>query len=402
LHVCFVSSYFPQACGIASYTNFLGEALCSSDPPFQGTVIATEPAVQNPNGLSLAGTFVQDEDYPEQVIAEVKQIEPDLVHIEHEYGIFGYDGRFLELLTRFHTLQIPIVVTMHTVHTALSFNAGCYRPYLRHMLKRVDIEAYQRRIGELADRVIVHQENSIRQVLLRQGISGDKVLVIPHGTRVLYRTNVSEAKQALGFKPDAPTVLAFGYFERSKNLILLIKAFRKVKTKVPEAKLWLSGYVRGNSSVALRYRDRCLKLIKESGLEGDVIVASKLIPEEQVPKVLTAADIACFVYNEDTHSSSGALHLAMGLGKPIVASRIPKFHELSEVSDEILVNPTSVRELHQLLIRMLIDEPFRQYIKQRIQAYALRTSWSCVAQQHKATYDRLLSTIRQPTFTYAS
>jgi glycosyltransferase involved in cell wall biosynthesis len=395
LHVCFVSSYFPQACGIASYTNFLGEALCTSDPSFEGTVVATEPAEQNHNGLRIVGTFEQDTNYSQQIIDAVKQIQPDLVHIEHEYGIFGYDQRFLELLTRLHTLQIPSVVTLHTIHTALSFNAGCYRPYLRYMLKKVDIEAYQRRIGELADSVIVHQEDSIRQVLLRQGISGDKVFVVPHGTRLLESTNVSEAKKALGFEPDAPTILAFGYLETSKNLLLLIEAFRRVKEKVPKAKLWLSGYIRGYSPETLRYRNRCLKLIKESGLEDDVVVADKLVTEEQVPQVLTAADIACFVYNEDTHSSSGALHLAMGLGKPIVASRISKFHELSSVSDEILVNPTSVRELYQLLTRMLVDEPFRQYVRQRIHLYALQTSWPHVAQQHKAIYGKLLSTFPQ-------
>jgi hypothetical protein len=116
-----------------------------------------------------------------------------------------------------------------------------------------------------------------------------------------------------------------------------------------------------------------------------------MVPEEQVTTVLAAADIACFVYDEDTHSSSGALHLAMGLGKPVVASRIPKFQELAEVSDEVLVNPRSTGELHRLLTRLLLDEPFRLYIKQRVRSYAQRTAWSSVARQHATIYDRLLS-----------
>ena len=55
----------------------------------------------------------------------------------------------------------------------------------------------------------------------------------------------------------------------------------------------------------------------------------------------------------------------MGLGKPVIASRIAKFQELGEVSDEILVNPRSIGELsgtHWLLL----DEPFQQYIKERV------------------------------------
>lgn len=393
MHVCFVSPYFPQPCGIASYTNYLAEALCSSDPSFQGTLIAEKPAQEHPNQLfHITGTFNRDDNYPEQVVTQIKATAPNIIHIQHEYGIFGLDDRFFQLLIQLRDLGIPTVVTLHTVHTRLSFNAGCVRPYLRHLLRKTEIEGYQRRIGELADLVIVHQENSIRQVLLRQGLSPNRVAMVPHGTRVLEETDVHEARKALCVETDTPLILAFGYLEPSKNLLLLIKAFRRVKACVPRAKLWLGGYVRFHSPKALDYRARCLRFIEKNGLENDVIFNDKMIPEEQVSHVLTAAEVACFVYNEDTHSSSGALHLAMGLGKAIVASRIPKFQELAEeVSDEILVNPRSAGELFQLLTRLLIDEPFRQYVKQRVWSYAQRTAWSCVAQQHRAIYDGLVS-----------
>jgi hypothetical protein len=121
-----------------------------------------------------------------------------------------------------------------------------------------------------------------------------------------------------------------------------------------------------------------------------------MIPEEQVAQVLAAADIACFIYNEDTHSSSGALHLAMGLGKPVIASRIAKFQELGEVSDEILVNPRSIGELSRVLTRLLLDEPFQQYIKERVHSYAQKTAWPSVARQHALLYERLGSIQRRP------
>jgi 1,2-diacylglycerol 3-alpha-glucosyltransferase len=397
MRLCFVSSHFPQPCGIASYTHYLGEALCLLDPSFQGTIIAEEPAQPSQNGpLCLTGTFQYDDNYPEHVFEQIKAATPDIVHFQHEYGLFGYDRRFLNLLSRLHDEGIPTIVTLHTVHTKLSFNVGCMRPYLRHLLKDVDIEAHQREIGELANLVIVHQENSMRQVLLRQGISPEKVVVIPHGTLILDSADTRAAKRTLSFEAEEPLVLAFGYLERSKNLLLLIEAFRRLKTKVPRAKLWLGGYVRYDSIESLQYRDRCQNLIEESGFEDDIVFARTMIPEAQMPTVLAAADVASFVYNEDTHCSSGAVHLAMGLGKPIVASRIPKFGELSEVSDEILVNPNSVRELHRLLRRILVDESFKQYIQQRVRLYAQRTSWSYVAERHKKVYDGLVAPLGLP------
>ena len=28
----------------------------------------------------------------------IEEVDPDVVHVQHEYGIFGVDGRFLDLL----------------------------------------------------------------------------------------------------------------------------------------------------------------------------------------------------------------------------------------------------------------------------------------------------------------
>ncbi len=394
MHVCFLSTYFPQPCGIASYTHYLAEALCSLDPSLHVTLLAEKPAQPQPNALyHIWNAFTSEGNYPAAVIAHVEAIDPDIVHIQHEYGIFGIDDRFHRLLAQLRDCRAHTIVTLHTVHTRLSFHPGCAQPHMRHLLRTVDIEEYQRRIGDLADLIIVHQESSIRQVLLRQGLSPKGVVMVPHGTRVLQPPVVPEAKRALGFAPETPVIVAFGYFERSKNLLVLIEAFRRVKAHVPSAKLWLGGYVRFLAPRTLAYREQCLRLIEAHGLSDDVVFTDRMTPEEQVPQVLAAADVACFVYNEDTHSSSGALHLAMGQGKAVVASRIPKFQELAEVSDEILVNPRSVGELSRLLKRLLLDEPFRRSIEQRVRLYAQHTAWPSVARTQRAIYDRLLEQI---------
>ncbi len=392
MHICFISTYFPQPCGIASYVHYLTESLHFSDPLLQISILAEKPAYESTSRLfHVSGIFDRAADYPEQILPQVKRIAPDIVHIQHEYGIFGVDDRFFRLLSQLRDLKIRTVVTLHTVHTRLSLDAGCAAPHLRHLLKKVNIEEYQRRIGELVDLVIVHQENTIRQVLLRQGLSPDRVITVPHGTRILETVDVPKAKAMFGIGPATPFIVAFGYLEESKNLLLLIEAFHRLKKHMPAAKLWLGGYVRFPTTKALRYRDRCLRRIEAYGLRNDIIFSDSLLPEEKVPTLLSAADVACFVYDEDTHSSSGALHLAMGLGKAVVAARIPKFQELADVCDEILVNPRSVREASQLLNRLLVDESFHMYVKQKISSYAQLTAWSSIAQKHWAIYDQLFA-----------
>ncbi len=389
MHVCFLSTYFPRPCGIASYTHYLAEALCAVPCSPRVTVLAESPS-QSCRLFPVMNTFTAAGDYPSDVLSKARALAPDLVHVKHEYGIFGIDDRFPTLLTRLRKLGIHAVVTLHTVHTRLSFNAGCARPHSRRQLRKVDVEAYQRRIGELADMVIVHQNQPIRQVLLRQGVPPQRVVTVPHGTRLAVPDNAAVAKQALGINPTSPLILAFGYFEPSKNYYLLLEAFRRVKARVPQAKLWLSGYVRFGTSQSQAIRLQCLKRIAAYGLLDDVIFLDHMIPEERVPELLAAADVACFVYNEDTRSSSGALHLAMGLGKAVVASRISKFQELSGVSDEVLVNPRSAGELCRVLIRLLTDQPFRRSIEHRIDQSARRTAWSNVARRHHTLYERLV------------
>ena len=397
MHVCLVSTYFPRPCGIASYSHYLAGALVSSHVSPRLTLLAERPAEPASNErFTVIPAFSGEEDYTDELVQHIEAIDPDVVHIQHEYGIFGYDNRFPTLLRRLRDLRRPTLVTLHTVHTRLSFNAGCARPEMRRLLRAVDIEAYQRTLGVLADSLIVHQSKPIRQVLLRQGLVPDRVVAIQHGTLVLPRNQIG-AKQQLGLDEDTKLIVAFGYFEPSKNLLRLIRAFHQVRHCVGPAKLWLGGHVRFATGRAVAYRDHCRRLIESLSLGHDVIFADEAVPEEQVPRLLAAADVACFVYNEDTYSSSGALHRAMGMGLPIIASRIPKFQELAEVSDEILVTPGSVGALSRLLVRTLHDDTFRSSIVHAVRRYARHTAWPVVALKHWSLYRRLSPGVPHPS-----
>lgn len=393
MRVALVSSYLPQPCGIATYTHYLAEAACASDPSLSLTVLATQPAVSIPcSPFRVEEAFAAEENYATALLSHIEAVQPDVVHIQHEYGIFGVDERFHHVLAGLQARAIPTAVTLHSVHTRLSFNGGCVRPEVRRFLKRVDIEAYQHRIGERAGAVIVHQDGPIRGVLVRQGLDARRVSAIPHGTRLLPEADAGAARAALGLTPEMPLIVAFGYLEPAKNLLTLIRAFQRVRQRIPNVRLWLGGYVRNPVPATQRYRERCLQLIEALGLHDAVIFCEHAVPEDGVPALLSAADVVCLAYREDTRSASGGLHLALGLGRPVVASRIPKFDELVDVCDEVLVNPGSVGELSRVLRRMLSDGAFRQSIQARIKTYAGQTAWPIVAREHLALYERLAAT----------
>jgi len=122
-----------------------------------------------------------------------------------------------------------------------------------------------------------------------------------------------------------------------------------------------------------------------------VIYPKKFFPNEDVPYLFASCDVVLFPYYEEDRSASGSLHLAFGAGRPVVASRIPKFEELKEISDELLVLPYNSRGIAQVVLRILKDERFRTYIEERTRAYAQRTSWPEVARRHMQVYHSLLA-----------
>jgi len=70
--------------------------------------------------------------------------QPDVVHIQHEYGLYGPDHgvAIIPLLYRLKLASIPIIVTLHTVYDSFS----------QH--QKLITEA----ICRIADAIIVHEE----------------------------------------------------------------------------------------------------------------------------------------------------------------------------------------------------------------------------------------------------
>src|SRR5579871_2692871 len=121
LLTAYVSSYPPRACGIATFTRDLREAVDLS-----GRSIISRVAAINDEG----GTYA----YPPQVrwlidhadrqswvdVAEqINQSRVSLVSVQHEFGICGRferDGRFVDHLAGFlGRIEKPLITTVHTV-----------------------------------------------------------------------------------------------------------------------------------------------------------------------------------------------------------------------------------------------------------------------------------------------
>ena len=153
--------------------------------------------------------------------------------------------------------------------------------------------------------------------------------------------SVAREKYGLG---ESFTVLQVGMMTFTKNQLRTLSIFKKLKRKVPDAKLVLAGY---NKSA---YFQDVKRKITESGLRKDIIVTGE-IPQEEVKDLYYAANaLLAPIMNQGGWLSTFE---AMATGLPVIVS--PQMTASSLIVEHGL---GSVTEDY-------VDELFALYNKQR-------------------------------------
>ena len=159
---------------------------------------------------------------------EIKEL--DLIHLNHGYDCFEISNEFITFLEELR-LRAKVVITMHTVN---NFRRG------------TDIRWFNRMLASKTDILIVHSSTPMKDELLSQGVSPEKILIIPHGTRntfisakimernIHYQVNESGGREATraacGVPQNMNMVLAFGFLEPDKGfeeLMMVVSRMRE-------------------------------------------------------------------------------------------------------------------------------------------------------------------------------
>ena len=122
--VIWISSYIPRSCGVAYYSNHYITALknyakkANIDVSFK--IIAHTDAKQADYPIISQG----DKTWHHKVLAVIKKEKPDIVHIQHEYGLYethnDKNRRVIELINMIKEEGIPVVMTYHSVYKRLA------------------------------------------------------------------------------------------------------------------------------------------------------------------------------------------------------------------------------------------------------------------------------------------
>lgn len=145
-----------------------------------------------------------------------------------------------------------------------------------------------------------------------------KFLLHPLYTSFGEKIEKTVARKALGISDDTPLVLFFGLIRKYKGLDLLIEAFANLKNK-SNIKLLIAGEF---------YEDKqpYLDLIKQHGLEDQIILHGKFIANEEVKLYFSATDLVALPYR--TATQSGVTQVSFHFEVPTLVTNVGGLGEI--------------------------------------------------------------------------
>jgi glycosyltransferase involved in cell wall biosynthesis len=196
-----------------------------------------------------------------------------------------------------------------------------------------------------------------------------------------------------GWPLKAPVIAYFGFLHPVKGIENLLKAHKKVLEDHPQARLLLVG---GAESLALGeeaawYWNALHGLVSELGL-NETVAMTGYVPEEEVSRLLSGADVGVLPFNHGVTLKSGTLLTLFAHGLPVVATRSdPPEPELADGRLVQLVERRDISGLAAALSGLLTNASQRARLVEAGRAYCRRLSWSVIAERHVEVYDAVLN-----------
>lgn len=362
MRIGMISTYPPIECGIATYTQYLTEAL-----RMERNDIYLVAHVGS-SGRQVFPCFdYEDGDLAQKAYSTMVRFTPDVVHIQHEFGLFGkFAGvSVVPLILRFRLTGIPVVATLHTVY-------------------RDPPEAHQMILRSIllhANRIIVHEDFQ-KEILIQAAPFADPshIHVVPHGAREL--DPVPDARAQLNLPADRKIILMIGYFRPSKNFELIVDLLPRILQAYPGAVLVVAGKTRGNEH--LQYRRHLLGKIRQSPVNDHIYLIRGQLKQQTFDTILSAADVMVLPYT--INSQSGILAHAFAFGRPIVASSSGAMKGILERSGAGLVSENKDQFVDNI-VKILSDEALAARLSANARRYVRDCiGWSRIARAHMRVY----------------
>ena len=373
--VTLLGNYPPRRCGIATFTYDVREALVAARPELTCDVIAMTDA---------GGPY----DYPPEVIyalqqddvsdylaaaARIREAAPDVVCVQHEFGIFGGPAgeHLLQLLD---SIDVPVISTLHTI---LEQPNADQRRVFERLLQR-------------SARVVVMAERG-RDMLRRVwGVPLEKIVLVPHGAPDVPLVDTAEAKALLGYQ-GRDVLFTFGLLSPNKGIETVVRALPRIVAERPDTLYVVLGATHPSlvAQEGERYRDSLIAMGAELGVSDNLRFVDEYTDTARLLDYLRAADVYVTPYLNAEQITSGTLSYAAALGKPIVSTPYWHAQELLADGRGALVGFGEPDAIAEEVISLFTDAARMDAMRRRIYAFTRSTVWSRLAEAYMGAFNRV-------------
>jgi len=371
MKIAFIGTYVPRECGIATFTNNLFNSVLNkndvekkADTGFVVALNDNDLTYNYPEEVKL--TIRQD--YQSDYIEAVKYINlsgADLCILEHEFGIFGGENG-VYVLPMLYRLEIPLIVTLHTVLKNPSYNE----------------KAVLQEICKMAQKIVVMSHKAVEFLTEVYLVPAEKIALIEHGVPNIYFTPEDAKKE---FKLEKKKVLlTFGFVGRNKGIETVIKALPKIVEKYPEAVYIVLGKTHPNviRHSGEEYRIYLMRLVNTLHLDKNVVFLNEFIDEQDLFKYLYASDIYITPYLNKAQITSGTLSYAVGVGTAVISTPYWHAEELLADGRGLLFNFNDYEEL-STIINDLLGHPVKMIgLKKQAADYGKNITWPKIGDRY--------------------
>ncbi|RIK41460.1 MAG: glycosyl transferase family 1 [Chloroflexi bacterium] len=373
--VCFVGSYVPRACGIATFTSDLRAAVANTGAASSVVALTnTDTGYDYPAEVALEIRQHQLADY--RLAAEyINDSDNDIVCLQHEFGIFGgREGRYiLDLLKR---LRKPIVTTLHTV---LPEPTPAYREALIGVASR-------------SDHLVVLNSRAIPILTDVYGIDPCKISMIHHGVPDVPFIDPEYFKDEFGVT-GRTVLLTFGLLNRNKGIEQVLDALPCVAQAHPDVVYLVLGatHPEVKRHDGEEYRYYLEQLVRERGIGRHVQFHDYFVSLDQLCRYIGASDIYITPYRARDQIVSGTLAYAVGMGKAVVST--PYLYALELLSDDRgrLVPFDDRAAMEEALIGLIEARAERHRMRKRAYALGRDMTWPVVGEAYVKLFESVVS-----------
>lgn len=364
MKLAYIGTYPPRECGIGTFTNNLMHSMVTSSKAKKHTVEGFVVALNDQE---------QTYDYPEEVKLTIRQEHQrdylkaakfinlsgaDACILEHEFGIFGGQSG-VYILPLLYRLNIPLIVTLHTVLKTPSYNE----------------KAVLQEICKMAHKVVVMSHKAIEFLTTIYRVDEKKIEYIEHGVPDL-QFNHKQSKKEFNLE-DRKFLLTFGLLSRNKGIETVINALPAVVKKHPKVLYLVLGKTHPHvlRQAGEEYRTYLQRLVKNLQLDNHVMFLNDFVNQEELFKYLSASDIYITPYLNEAQITSGTLAYAVGAGSAVIST--PYWHATELLTDGRgrLFDFGDSTELAKILMELLDNPGKLKKLREKAYEYGRTITW---------------------------